>query len=89
MVVAPFMGGHSFLWLVAIIIFIIPYRSEIVEIFDFGAVFLLSGHTGKGSKMSYDVVSSSMDYSNRMTGLMGYAPRRCSATTCGKELEEP
>ena len=33
---------------------IIPYRSEIVEIFDFGAVFLLSGHTGKGSKMSYD-----------------------------------
>jgi len=43
-----------------------------VEIFDFGAVFLLSGHTGKGSKMSYDVVSSSMDYSNRMTGLMGY-----------------
>jgi len=48
------MGGHSFLWLVAILIFIIPYRSEIVEIFDFGAVFLLSGHTGKGSKMSYD-----------------------------------
>ena len=35
-------------------IVIIPYRSEIVEIFDFGAVFLLSGHTGKGSKMSYD-----------------------------------
>ena len=33
---------------------IISYRSEIVEIFDFGAVFLLSGHTGKGSKMSYD-----------------------------------
>ena len=33
---------------------IISYRSEIVEIFDFGAVFLLSGHTGKCSKMSYD-----------------------------------
>jgi hypothetical protein len=32
----------------------IPYRSEIVEIFDFGAAFLLSGDTGKGSKMSYD-----------------------------------
>ena len=25
----------------------------------------------------------------KVTGLMGYAPRRCSATTCGKELEEP
>ena len=33
--------------------------------------------------------SSSMDYSNRMTGLMGYAPRRCSAATCGEEVEEP
>ena len=30
------------------------YRSEIVEFFDFGAVFLFYGHTGKGSKMSYD-----------------------------------
>ena len=33
--------------------------------------------------MFYAIGSSSMDYSNRMTGLMGYAPRRCSAKTCG------
>ena len=26
---------------------------------------------------------------SRLFPLMSYAPRRCSATTCGKELEEP
>ena len=33
--------------------------------------------------MFYAIGSSSMDQSNRMTGLEGYAPRRCSAKTCG------
>ncbi len=46
-------------------------RSAIVEIFDFGAVFLLCGYTGEGSKMCHNGLSSSMDYSNRMTGLYG------------------
>jgi len=41
-----------------------------VEIFDFGAVFLLCGYTGEGSKMCHNGLSSSMDYSNRMTGLL-------------------
>jgi len=35
-----------------------------------------------GTKMFYDSISSSMDYSNRMTGLMGYAPQ----TMCRHEL---
>ena len=35
-----------------------------------------------GTKMFYDSISSSMDYSNRMTELMGYAPQ----TMCRHEL---
>ena len=46
-------------------------RSAIVEIFVFGTVFLLCGYTGEGSKMCHNGLSSSMDYSNRMTGLYG------------------
>ena len=46
-------------------------RSAIVEIFDFGAIFLPCGYTGEGSKMCHNGLSSSMDYSNRMTGLYG------------------
>jgi hypothetical protein len=42
-----------------------------VEIFDFCRDFLLYGHTAQGTKMTYDKGSSSMDYSNRMTGLYG------------------
>ena len=45
----------SFLRLAAAVIpYYTIYRSEIVEFFDFGAVFQFYGHTGKGSKMSYD-----------------------------------
>jgi len=37
-----------------------------------------------GTEMFYDSISSSMDYSNRMTGLMGYAPQ----TMCCHELRK-
>jgi hypothetical protein len=46
-----------------------------VEFFDFFISFLIYGNTGMGTEMFYDRYSSSMDYSNRMTGLMGYAPQ--------------
>jgi len=42
-----------------------------VEFFNFFTSFLIYGNTGMGTKMFYDRYSSSMDYSNRMTGLMG------------------
>ncbi len=45
--------------------------SAIVEFFRFWASFLIRGHTAHGTKMSYDIGSLSMDYSNRMTGLYG------------------
>ena len=54
--------------------FIIAYPSANVEYFDFCPQFLLFGHTAQGSKMFYDVGSSSMDYSNRMTVLYGICP---------------
>ena len=38
--------------------------SAIVEFFRFWASFLIRGHTAHGTKMSYDIGSLSMDYSN-------------------------
>jgi hypothetical protein len=46
-----------------------------VEFFGFFSSFLIYGYTGMGTKMFYDSISSSMDYANRMTGLMGYVPQ--------------
>ena len=66
----PLSGG-----LLPAAILIIPHHSANVEFFDFFSSFLIYGYTGMGTKMFYDSISSSMDYSNRMTGLMGYAPQ--------------
>ena len=38
--------------------------------------------------MFHNIVSSSMDYSNRMTVLMGYASQRSTAVTIGRNMEE-
>ena len=45
--------------------------SIIVEISVFRPEILLCGYTAQGTKIFYDTGSSSMDYSNRMTGLYG------------------
>jgi len=42
-----------------------------------------------GTKMFYDSISSSMDYSNRMTGLMGYAPQTMCRHELWKEWKSP
>ncbi|HJC89417.1 MAG TPA: hypothetical protein H9695_00400 [Candidatus Mediterraneibacter excrementigallinarum] len=60
-----------------------------MEIFVFQPEILLCGYPARGSKMFHNVVSSSMDYSNRMTVLMGYASRRSTAETIGRNMEEP
>ena len=43
--------------------------SLMLEISVFLPEILLCGYTAQGTKMVYDTGSSSMDYSNRMTGL--------------------
>ena len=64
--------------------------SAIVEFFRFWASFLIRGHTAHGTKMSYDIGSSSMDYSNRMTGLYGIyqyaAPTKAETLVGMKEI---
>ena len=55
----PLSGG---LLLTAILI--IPHDSANVEFFDFYIPFLIYGYTGMGTKMFYDSISSSVDYSS-------------------------